>query len=522
MDASPTAAASAAGVTPGSSASQGSGHVLQAQQALQRGLDALAALGAGASDSDAAAALLDAALHIRTVAEEQAAEEASAAGDAPFAFAAPDPATPFRQWVSTHPARTSTVLRLFDRLETDERELELFRAQARRSRATLAQLCAVPFCSGLTRLTPQASASAAELAQLDSLGRASVLTGGDSVTRAEARALVEARDSADNAVDVAAADSWGASAHALAEVEAVARLARERATAAARSAELARATLAAATDAARAHAVEEDAAAQAVAAAVHAAARAASSAAAAAISPQGRPALLVAPTSPFAASTPPVRNAEMAELTLQAHAARAEAAELRAELARERQSRCQAGPTTPAPASQDAPLLDPAAAVAGARADAAVSAERARVAALEAALAAARQREEKLYAALQLAYEEAESLSAALQSERARAADLGSALASAGERPPRAGAPSTPPAGARPGERGASAGGAASSQERSGSARPTLRGAVAAVTAASRAAAAVGASAGAARASSPRKPAVPRFGGSRPPSRGDA
>ena len=111
--------------------------MLQAQQALQRGLDALAALGAGASDSDAAEALLTAALHIRTVAEQQAAEEVNAAGDAPFAFRAPDSATPFRQWVTPTPARTSTVLRLFDRLETDEQELQSFRAQARRLRANL-------------------------------------------------------------------------------------------------------------------------------------------------------------------------------------------------------------------------------------------------------------------------------------------------------------------------------------------------------------------------------------------------
>ena len=133
-DASPSAAAAAGadgggGATPACSASPGYSHVLQAQQALQRGLEALAALGEGASDSDAAAALLDAALHIRTVAEQQAAEEASAAGEAPFAFRAPDP-MPLQLWVPT-PARTSTVLRLFDRLETDEHELQSFRAQAR-------------------------------------------------------------------------------------------------------------------------------------------------------------------------------------------------------------------------------------------------------------------------------------------------------------------------------------------------------------------------------------------------------
>ena len=136
-DASPAPAAGVAGATPASSASPGYDHVLQAQQALQRGLDALAALGEGASDSDAAEALLTAALHIRTVAEQQAAEEGNAAGDASFAFRAPDLAAPFRQWVTPTPARTSTVLRLFDRLETDEQELQLFRAQARRSRAKL-------------------------------------------------------------------------------------------------------------------------------------------------------------------------------------------------------------------------------------------------------------------------------------------------------------------------------------------------------------------------------------------------
>ena len=449
----------AAALSPQSASPRGVSHVLQAQQALQRGLLALTSLGSDASDADAAQALLEAAQHIRTVAEQQAAEGFVAEED--MFGGAQEPVSP-GGWLM-RPAATpaSPVLRLFDRPDDVDTQL---RAGA----------------DGLDWVARvQSSAEALRAVSL---------------------------------TPVATLESWEASAHALAEVEGVARVARARVQSAARAAEHARATSVVAQQAAAAHAAEGDAAAQAIAAAMRAAERAASSAAAA--SPQA-----ALPATPLAASTPPLLNANMAELAALAHAARDEATSLRVELARERQRSSGAAPMPSPLGSQE--LLEPAAATAAARADAAVSAERARAAALEAALSAARRREEQLYAALQLAYEEAEALQEALQAERARAAELGSALAAAGEKLPpgdlslQAAGSRLPPIGTRGGSVGSSG---ASPRDGPGSARPTLRGAAALVTAANRAAAATGG----ARATSPRKPAVPRFGGtSRPPSRAD-
>jgi len=470
MEATPgTASADArrggATVSPQSASPRGVSHVLQAQQALQRGLLALTSLGSDASDSDAAQALLEAAQHIRTVAEQQASAEGFVAEEDMFG-GAQEPVSPggwLMRPADATPA-SAPVLRLFDRPHAVDTQL---RAGA----------------DGLA---------------LDWGAR----------VQASAEAL-----RAVAVTPVATLESWEASAHALAEVEGVARMARARVQSAARAAEHARATGVVAQQAAAAHAAEGDAAAQAIAAAMRAAERAASSAAAA--SPQA-----ALPATPLAAQTPLLLTANTAELAALAHAARDEAASLRVELARERQ-RSSGAAAMPSPSGSQE-LLEPAAATAAARADAAVSAERARAAALEAALLAARRREEQLYAALQLAYEEAEALQEALHAERARAAELDSALAAAGEKlpvgdlQPQAAGSRLPPVGTRGGSVGSS--GASPRDGGPGSARPTLRGVAALVTAASRAAAATGG----ARATSPRKPAVPRFGStSRPQSRAD-
>jgi hypothetical protein len=469
MEATPgTASADArrggATVSPQSASPRGVSHVLQAQQALQRGLLALTSLGSDASDSDAAQALLEAAQHIRTVAEQQASAEGFVAEEDMFG-GAQEPVSPggwLMRPADATPA-SAPVLRLFDRPHAVDTQLRVG-----------ADGLALDWGARV-----QASAEAL---------RAVALT--------------------------PTLESWEASAHALAEVEGVARVARARVQSAARAAEHARATGVVAQQAAAAHAAEGDAAAQAIAAAMRAAERAASSAAAA--SPQA-----ALPATPLAAQTPLLLTANTAELAALAHAARDEAASLRVELAQERQRSISGAAAMPSPSGSQE-LLEPAAATAAARADAAVSAERARAAALEAALSAARRREEQLYAALQLAYEEAEALQEALHAERARAAELGSALAAAGEKlpvgdlAPQAAGSRLPPVGTRGGSVGSS--GASPRDGGPGGARPTLRGVAALVTAASRAAAATGG----ARATSPRKPAVPRFGStSRPQSRAD-
>jgi hypothetical protein len=124
-DAAPDSAA-------GSSAPLTPGHVSLAQNALARGLAALAALGAGATEEQTAAALLQASLEIRnTVMEPGAALEM-------LTPALPPPAAPGHaplRRLDLHGASpnqaTNSVLRLFSQLESDDGELGSIRAKAR-------------------------------------------------------------------------------------------------------------------------------------------------------------------------------------------------------------------------------------------------------------------------------------------------------------------------------------------------------------------------------------------------------
>jgi hypothetical protein len=108
-----------------------------AQSALARGLAALSALGADATEEQTAEALMQASQEIRTLAEQ----ECSGGGSAlqlltPAADARLDGGGGIDGGADDEQRATTSVLRLFSQLEESDSELSTIRAQAR----TLAQM----------------------------------------------------------------------------------------------------------------------------------------------------------------------------------------------------------------------------------------------------------------------------------------------------------------------------------------------------------------------------------------------
>jgi hypothetical protein len=129
-------------------------HMSLAQDALSRGLAALTALSADATEEQTATALLHASREISAcVAEQQPADEraSSAAPQSPLPAAGGAPAwQAFRGGQAGTPSERA-VLQLFSRLESSDSELAAFRAQVRRGRARApVRACARCACERLT------------------------------------------------------------------------------------------------------------------------------------------------------------------------------------------------------------------------------------------------------------------------------------------------------------------------------------------------------------------------------------
>jgi hypothetical protein len=119
--------------TPPAAATSSPLYVSMAQSALARGLAALAALGADATEEQTAEALLQASLEIRTVAELECGD-----GGGALQLLTP-PSPPQREALyssrgddgADEQRATTSVLRLFSQLESSDGELSMIRAQVR-------------------------------------------------------------------------------------------------------------------------------------------------------------------------------------------------------------------------------------------------------------------------------------------------------------------------------------------------------------------------------------------------------